>query len=98
MAIQPKHLAWILEAAQERFAERAQEMELDIIRHERFDCMQPPTASTTKKSRKELIEQCGEFLAQYRDIIEFCREGRIKCVEASADEFSRAFKQSFKKS
>jgi len=98
LQIQTHHIAWIFESAQEHFAKKIAEMELEIMRHEHF--ANDPLIDVRMRVRKTRVARVAELrtrLEEYRMVAEFCREGREKAVDVSAEEFAKEFKKSFTK-
>ncbi len=84
------HLAWIVNAAAEHFADSIGEAEREIARHERF--IEEPYLgrfASDKKTRQERIDDKKASIEQYRAILRFLHACDDMISLASAETFAQ---------
>lgn len=93
-----RHYEWIFSAAQEHFVEQIDKLEADNVRHKIMlqgaSALQYHTkvlGPSSRKQRAEKITQNQQYLAQYRDIVDWLAMVRERVMEVSAEEFAEAF-------
>ncbi len=88
--LRDNHLAWIVNAAAEHFADSIGEAEREIARHERF--IEEPYLgrfASDKKTRQERIDDKKASIEQYRAILRFLHACDDMISLASAETFAQ---------
>lgn len=95
--LETRHYEWIFSAAQEHFAERIKELELDQVRHQVMfqggstQYQGNGIGESAIKDRTAKIIQNNQYLEQYRLIVYWLSLVRERVVEVSAEEFAKSF-------
>jgi len=88
--LRDNHLAWIVNAASEHFADSIAEAEREIARHERFiDEPYLGRFASDRKTRQERIDDKKESIEQYRAILRFLHACDDMISLASAEKFAQ---------
>lgn len=99
MNIEKKHIVWIFDAAIEHFANRINEIELEMIRMNTF--IKEPNYSKYNDSvmgtRAERLEKLKESHATNAAILKFCKESKEKASESMMKDDAEMFAEMFKR-
>lgn len=104
MNLQSKHIVWIFDAAGQHFTDELARLENELVRHEAM--MQANgdkdevliSIRSTQQTRQDRVDEIKRFIAEYKMVIGFCREAKLRGIDMSAAEFAEAFRGQFKPS